>query len=240
MYDELAHLWPIIGAPEDYAHEASFWRSVLRSRLGAGRHHILELGVGGGSNLSHLTSEFQATAVDLSEKMLAISSSLNPDVEHLVGDMRSIRLGRKFNAVLIHDAIAYMLTEDDLRLTFETARAHLAPGGVFIIAPEWYKETFLSIHASHESHSDGRIELTLFEYSHDPDPTDTTIETRFVYFIKEDGQLRVEQDVHVTGLFPLDTWLALLAESGFETEMVPYPVHDDGHEAHLLTGTLIE
>ena len=172
--------------------------------------------------------------------MLAISSSLNPDVEHLVGDMRSIRLGRKFNAVLIHDAIAYILTEDDLRMTFETARAHLAPGGVFIIAPEWYKETFLSIHASHESHSDGRIELTLFEYSHDPDPTDTTIETRFVYFIKEDGQLRVEQDVHVTGLFPLDTWLALLAESGFETELVQYPVHNDGHEAHLLTGTLIE
>ena len=44
MYDELAHLWPIIGAPEDYAHEASFWRSVLRSRLDTGRHHILELG----------------------------------------------------------------------------------------------------------------------------------------------------------------------------------------------------
>lgn len=35
-----------------------------------------------------------------------------------------------FDAVLAHDAISYMLTEDDLRAVFATARAHLRPGGL--------------------------------------------------------------------------------------------------------------
>jgi SAM-dependent methyltransferase len=70
MYDEFAHLWPLISLAEDYATEARYWRDVLRAKLGPGRHAILELGVGGGCNLSHLAAEFQATAVDLSPKML--------------------------------------------------------------------------------------------------------------------------------------------------------------------------
>ena len=30
MYDEFAHLWPLISAPEDYATEARYWRDALR------------------------------------------------------------------------------------------------------------------------------------------------------------------------------------------------------------------
>ena len=125
MYNDLAYLWPIISPPEDYTEEAGYWRRAIRETLGEGRHHVLELGVGGGHNLSHLTADFQATAVDVSPRMLEISRTLNPDVEHHLGDMRTVRLGRTFDAVLIHDAVSYMLTEDDLRATFATARAHL-------------------------------------------------------------------------------------------------------------------
>lgn len=28
MYDEFAHLWPLISAPEDYANEAGYWRAI--------------------------------------------------------------------------------------------------------------------------------------------------------------------------------------------------------------------
>ena len=34
------------------------------------------------------------TLVDLSEEMLAVSRELNPECEHLQGDMRTLRLGR--------------------------------------------------------------------------------------------------------------------------------------------------
>ncbi len=239
MYDEFAHMWPLISHPEDYAEEAGYWRDSLREKLGPGRHEILELGVGGGNNLSHLTGEFQATAVDISEKMMANSIRLNPGVEHHIGDMRTVRLGRTFKAVIIHDAIAYMLTEDDLRAAFATARFHLAPGGVFITAPDWYRETFPGTHVTSELKRREGKELAFVQYWHDPDPNDTTVEALYVYVWKENGRLRVEQDLHITGLFPVETWQKLMTEAGFEVEKLSYPLHDDAREAYLLRGVLL-
>ncbi len=239
MYHELAHLWTLISAPEDYAAEAEHWRAALRDKLGPGRHHVLELGVGGGNNLSHLTGDFDATAVDISESMLANSIRLNPGVDHHVGDMRTVRLGRTFDAVLIHDAISYMLSEDDLRDTFATARAHLGPAGVFVTAPDWYRETFPAAPSvSSEIHRRGDEEMCFVEFLHDPDPADTTVESIFLLMFKEGEEVRVEEDRHTTGLFPVDTWLSLITEAGFAVEKRPYPVHADGHEAYLLVAVV--
>ena len=47
--------------------------------------------------------------------MLALSRALNPECEHLAGDMRTLRLGRVFDAVFVHDAVCYMTTRADLR-----------------------------------------------------------------------------------------------------------------------------
>src|SRR3990172_3701766 len=142
LYDDLAYLWPLMSQPEEYAEEAAHWRANLREMLGPGRHEILELGVGGGHNLSHLTADFAAVAVDISEKMLAYSRKLNPSVEHHVGDMRTVRLGRKFKAVLIHDAVSHMLSENDLLAVFNTAAAHLDSDGILITTPDYFRETF--------------------------------------------------------------------------------------------------
>jgi len=241
MYGDLAYLWPLISPPEDYAEEAACWRDALRSKLGPGRHAILELGVGGGHNLLHLTGDFLATAVDLSEGMLAHSMKLNPGVEHHLGDMRSVRLGRKFKAVIIHDAIDYMLTEDDLRATFATAAAHLEPGGVFIASPDYFRESFRDRHLDWYTNSDGEIELTLVEYNHDPDPQDTTVESIFLYLIREGGELRIETDRHITGLFPQQTWITLMERAGFKVEVYPCQ-HQDGdpRQSVLQVGTLVE
>lgn len=228
LYRDLVHLWPLTSPPEDYAEEAEYWRRELKRTLGPGRHHILELGVGGGHNLSHLTNDFDATAVDLSDAMMDHSRKLNPSVEHVLGDMRTIRLGRLFDAVLIHDAIDYMISEDDLRAVFATARAHLRPGGVFITAPDSYVETFKSPAIAHETnHKDGE-ELTFIEYCSDPDPSDTETDTVYVFFHTEAGKLKVEVDRHVNGLFSIETWRSLLIEAGFAVEQVDYPVSEDG------------
>ncbi len=236
MYDDFADLWPLISRPEAYAKEAGYWRDALRSELGPGRHEILELGVGGGHNLSHLIKEFAATGSDISEKMLAQCRKLNPDVPLHVGDMRTLRLDQRFKAVLIHDAIGYMLTESDLTQTFVTAAEHLEPGGVLVVAPDHVRETFSSPRVEHSTISDGQTELTLIEYQYDPDPDDTTTETRMLYFVRTEEGLRVEEDRHVFGLFPRQTWLDLMQDTGFTVREVPYPVHDDGREAYLLIG----
>jgi SAM-dependent methyltransferase len=239
LYDDLAYLWPIVSPPEEYALEAWHLREALRAKLGPGRHTLLELGVGGGHILSHLASEFQAIAVDISEQMLALSKQLNPDVEHHLGDMRHVRLGRTFQGVLVHDAICYMLSEDDLRAVFATARAHLEPGGVFIVAPDWFRETFKGTAVHHWINQKDALEVTFIEYVHDPDPSDTTIESIFFFIFQEDGQLRIEQDRHITGLFPLETWLRLMRDARFEVEEIRHPACEGGYAGNILIGVLM-
>ena len=239
LYNDLSYLWPVISPPDEYAEEAGYWRRALWDRLGPGEHRILELGVGGGHNLSHLTSDFRATAVDISPQMLALSIKLNPGVQHHLGDMRTVRLGQTFDGVLIHDAISYMLTEGDLRAVFATAKIHLRRGGVLLVAPDWVREVFKGTTVLHWVRKKGDVEVTIQEYLHDPDPADTELESIFTYTINERGNQRVEQDTHITGLFPVSTWTGLMEETGFEVETLRLPAHDSGYGGFLFAGTMV-
>src|SRR5688572_13001382 len=114
LYTELAAWWPLLSPPEEYVEEAAFFRQVLAASGLPPAPSLLELGCGGGSNALHLKAHFaQVTLTDLSPQMLAVSRTLNPDCEHLVGDMRTLWLERTFDVVFIHDAIDYMTTEED-------------------------------------------------------------------------------------------------------------------------------
>jgi hypothetical protein len=238
LYSDLAWLWPVMSPPEEYAEEAAHWKNTLRELLGPGRHEILELGVGGGHNLSHLTSDFNATAVDLSEPMLANSKKLNPTVTHIAGDMRSGRLGKKFRAVLIHDAISHITSEDDLLATVKTAAAHLESGGVFITTPDNIRDTFKSPRVESVMCSGKEFHLTCCEYTHDPDPGDTTIETIFTYLIEKEGRLQIEHDRMITGLFPLATWKRLIEGAGFAFETRSFTLSSLDTPYTLLVGRL--
>ena len=119
--------------------------SILRALIeasGSKPHTLLELGSGAGNTASHFKRHVQVTLVDLSPRMLALSRRLNPECEHLTGDMRSVRLGRTFDAVFIQDAIAHLTTENELRQALRTAYVHCKPGGVALLAPDFVQDTF--------------------------------------------------------------------------------------------------
>ncbi|GAG05735.1 unnamed protein product, partial [marine sediment metagenome] len=105
LYSELAEWFHLLTAPDDYAEEAEFYRQVIGTTSEQKPQTMLELGSGGGNNASHLKHHFQITLVDLSDPMLEISRKLNPECEHIQGDMRTVRLDRLFDVVFIHDAI---------------------------------------------------------------------------------------------------------------------------------------
>src|SRR5262245_11097513 len=107
LYTAFSRWWPLLSAPEDYAEEAEFYRRLFVAGCARPPQTLLELGCGGGNNASHLKKHFRLTLTDLSPDMLAVSRALNPECEHVPGDMRALRLGREFDAVLIHDAVAY-------------------------------------------------------------------------------------------------------------------------------------
>lgn len=215
MYDELADWFHLLTAPAEYADEAAFFHDLLRTNVAGPLETLLELGSGGGNTASHLRAHLRLTLTDIAPAMLDLSRTLNPGCEHLLGDMRSLRLGRTFDAVLIHDAVMYMTTEDDLRAALTTAFVHLRPGGAAVIAPDCVRETFKP-NADHGGHDGEGRAVRYLEWSYDPDPSDTTFITDFALLLREGaGDVRVRYDRHVEGLFARAAWLDLLREVGF-------------------------
>jgi SAM-dependent methyltransferase len=227
LYTELAAWFHLLTPPSEYAEEAEFYLRAIREALGEPPRTLLELGSGGGNNASHYKRHVpRTTLVDLSPEMLAISRALNPECEHLQGDMRTLRLGREFDAVFVHDAVMYLTTEHDLRRAMETAFVHCRPGGVALFAPDHVRETFRSSTEHGGQDGDGRA-LRYLIWTWDPDPADTTFVADFAYLLREDGKpLRHEYERHVCGLFPRALWLRLLAEVGFRAPAAPLEYHD--------------
>jgi trans-aconitate methyltransferase len=170
--------------------------------------------------------------------MLALSKGLNPGVEHHVGDMRNIRLERTFDTVLVHDSASYLLTEQDLTETFATAAAHLRPGGVLMVAPDWFQETFPDGWVYNWDRQQGDIEVNIQEVMVDPDPSDTQVESTYTYTIKKAGVTTVEVDTHITGLFSIQTWSDLMGQAGFRVEVRSLPPNEGGYGSWLFIGVM--
>ena len=217
MYSDLAPWFHLLTHPDDYADEAGFVSRVVDDVCLGDARTLLELGSGGGNNASHLKARFECTLTDLSPEMLALSLTLNPECEHLEGDMRTLRLGRTFDVVFIHDAISYLTTVDDLRAAIETAAAHVRLGGVVILTPDATTEIFrpATDHGGHDG-EDGRS-LRYLEWTHVPEPGTSTYVTDYAIVARGPGEeLRLVHDRHTLGLFSEETWKRLIAESGLE------------------------
>jgi SAM-dependent methyltransferase len=236
LYQDLAAWWPLVSPPEEYAEEAAFAGRLLR-RADRPVRAVLELGSGGGHCASHLAPGFTMTLVDLSPGMLAVSRRLNPDCEHVEADMRTVRLGRDFDAVFVHDAVDYMTIEDDLRLVIDTAFTHCRPGGVAVFVPDNITENFEpGTGYGGIDGADGRAARYL-DWSYDPDPGDTWTLTQYALLLREPGgEVRVVHETHRLGLFTRDTWLRLLHEAGFRAAAVTEETTEDRPPREFFTG----
>lgn len=223
LYDELAPWWPLVSAPAEYAEEAALYIERLRAAAGGPVREVLELGSGGGNNALHMKRELALTLVEPSAGMRAHSVALNPECTHVAGDMRTVRLRRTFDAVFVHDAVMYMTTEIDLRAAIETIAAHLAPGGVALVAVDATAECFAprTEHGGHDDPATGRgVRYLIWDLP--ARPGETTYESHFSFLLHEPGEpVRAVHDVHRHGVFPRATWLRLFEEAGLAARIEP-------------------
>jgi SAM-dependent methyltransferase len=237
MYADFAEWWPLISHPDEYEEESAVYAHHLRRVGGQPAATLLELGGGGGNNAFFLKRSFLMTLTDVSEPILAVSRALNPECEHLQGDMRDLRLGRQFDRVFIHDAIAYMTSRDDLRRALDTAFVHCRPGGGAVIAPDFVRETLRCETECGGNDADGRAARYL-EWAWDPDPSDETYIADYILTLRErDGSVRVEHDRHIEGVFARKTWLSLLSDVGFDAECVSVDLGLDWGDSEIFVAT---
>jgi trans-aconitate methyltransferase len=234
LYDDIAGWWPVISPPAEYAEEATLYVEMIQASARRQVREVLELGSGGGNNASHMKHTFSMTLVEPSDGMRENSRRLNPECEHLPGDMRHVRLGRTFDAVFVHDAVMYITTEDDLRAALETVAVHLSPGGVALVAPDATRESFTEAteHGGGEDASGRRARY--LEWTLPPEPGETTYTVHYAFMLRDvDGSVRVVHDVHREGLFPRATWLRLFREVGLDAGLAPRTIEGREYDSFV-------
>ncbi len=217
MYNENASWFHVLTPPAEYAAEAATYTRLLLEGCPEAKT-LLELGSGGGNNASHMKATFTCTLTDLSSAMLALSRTINPECEHFEGDMRTLRLGRTFDAVFVHDAVTYITTLDDLAKTAATVFVHTRPGRAALLVPDAIRDTFVAgTDHGGEDHPDGRS-LRYLEWTLDADPQGTTYDVHYAYLMSDGEKTWAEYDHHVCGLFSRPQWMEVLETAGFQVE----------------------
>jgi SAM-dependent methyltransferase len=226
LYAGLAVWWPLFSRPEDYAEEAAWILSALVEARGKRPQQMLELGAGGGNVASHLARQVRMTLNDVSPGMLEVSRRLNKNAEHHEGDMRTLRLSKTFDAVMIHDAIMYITDAKDLIAVLTTARTHLEEDGVLIVLPDHVAETFEPRVQSggHDAGDGSGRGLRYLAWAHAPKAGTTTYDLDFAIMLRlSDGSVEVFHDRHRLGIFPRAAWREAFIAAGF----APPSVHHD-------------
>jgi SAM-dependent methyltransferase len=124
---------------KNYAAECDAVAELFRRHASGAMHTLLDLGCGTATHaLMFADRGAVVTGVDRSPAMLALAGekavrSGARDVEFLEGDIRTLRLGRTFDAVVMLFAVlGYQTSDADVAAAMRTVAAHLRPGGVFV------------------------------------------------------------------------------------------------------------
>ena len=218
-YNELAWADELLTDPDEYSEEVSIYIELIKNNSRRTPETLLHFGSGSGHYDTIFKNHFKVTGVDLSKGMLEKARMRHPEVEYIEGDMRTVRLNRLFDAVIIPDCIDYMVTADDLKQAVENASHHLKPGGVLLIVGKT-QETFSNNNFAYTGEKDG-IHLTVLENNYVNPYKPGTYEASIFYLIRKGGELTVRSEIHYLGLFPEAVWEKVFASAEFELKKEP-------------------
>jgi SAM-dependent methyltransferase len=132
VFARYARFYDLLNRDKPYEAEAAYVLARLRSA--APVRTLLELGSGTGAHAAILAAQgLGIHGVERSADMVEIANARAAGFSCEIGDVRSIRLDRTFDAVIsLFHVVSYMIADDDVAAMFETARRHLEPGGLFL------------------------------------------------------------------------------------------------------------
>ncbi|MEU5987395.1 class I SAM-dependent methyltransferase [Spirillospora sp. NPDC047418] len=218
---------------KDYAAEAAQVTEVILARR-PGTASLLDVACGTGAHLAHFGAAFgHVEGVDVSAPMLEVARARNPGTGLHLGDMRGFDLGRRFGAVTcLFTAIAHQESAAGLAATLRCFARHLEPGGITVIDPWWFPETFLDGYvAADVLKPDHR---TIARVSHTArDGADASLMTVH-YVVADAAGARHFTETYTHRLFTRAAYEGALRAAGFAAEFIEAAPSGRG----LFVGTL--
>jgi SAM-dependent methyltransferase len=163
---------------KDYRAETVELRRIIEESC-PGAKTLLDVACGTGAHLAELRQWYQVEGADLSPAMLAVASERLAGVPLHEANMRTLDLGRSFDAVIcLFSSIGYVTDPGEMRSAVARLAAHVAPGGILIL--------------------DGWVRPDDWRGSFRPEPDiaqdDQTLVVRLA-FIRRDGNI-TDMDMH--------------------------------------------
>lgn len=204
---------------KDYAGEAKIVADIVRAR-NHGAASVLDVASGTGSHLSHLRADFpDAVGLEQSPEMIEVAKRRVPEIVIHQGDMRNFDLGRTFDAVtLMFSSIGYVDDYPDLARTLVALVRHLDPGGVLVIEPWVFPETFTPDYLATDLVRDEVGAVARF--SHSVREGDAVMMDVHYLVADPDRGISHLTDRHRLALFTLEQYLAAFAAAGCPAEFV--------------------
>lgn len=137
-----APYYDLIYSFKDYSAESEELASTIRKEHPRAQN-LLDVACGTHEHAVSLSKHFSVDGVDLSSDYIAIAKNKNPRGHYCVGDMRRFDNGRRYDVVTcLQSSIGYLKNQLELRTALERFAMHLKPGGLLLIEPWFFPETF--------------------------------------------------------------------------------------------------
>jgi SAM-dependent methyltransferase len=248
-----AGIYDALYGEKDYGGEIAFVEGLLNRHAQAPVRRVLDLGCGTGRHGIALAERgYSIAGVDMASAMLAraearragLPSALRDAVSFHLGDIRSIDLGKEFDAVVsLFHVMSYQTTDADVLATLETAKRHLPSGGLFLF-DFWHGPAVL---AEAPARREKRVEDGVFRAVRRTEPVwekDRDI-VRVIYDIDitdtSSGEMQSAREEHVMRYFFRDKISTMAMRAGFSIIeqgewLTGLPPRDDVFNVYALLG----
>ncbi|AWI32196.1 MULTISPECIES: class I SAM-dependent methyltransferase [Streptomyces] len=219
---DLARVYDLVhrGRGKDYRAETeAVAAAARRHRPGAAR--LLDIACGTGGHLRHFADLFgHVEGLELSAPMAEAARRALPGVSVHPGDMRDFRLGTTFDVVTcMFGSIGYTASVAELRRALAVFARHLEPGGVAVVDPWWFPETFADGHVSADVVTVEGVTVSRLSHSARRGRA-SHMDVHFV--VAEPGAgARHFVDTHIISLFSRSEYEEAFREAGFTVEYLP-------------------
>jgi SAM-dependent methyltransferase len=224
VFRRTAHVYDLLyeAMGKDYGAESAVLHDLIQSRS-PGARSLLDVACGTGGHLRHLRRWYDVTGVDVDPAMVAEARVRLPQVPVLEADMRTLALGRSFDAaVCLFSSVGYLRSTEELTAAVGAMSRHLNPGGVLIVDGWVRPDAWIS---------GGKTEVTVAA-------SDTVHVVRMTRSRRQDDRTSLEMhhliatadgidyvvDVHELTLFAPDDYEAAFSGSGLVVDTIDGPL----------------
>jgi len=217
VFNSYSQYYDLLYSDKDYKGEAQFIEDILR-RHGVDRGELLELGSGTGKHGKILGHRgYRVHGIELSPEMIARAI---PDENFSCqqGDVRTIAMGRSYDAVLsLFHVVSYQTTNSDLLDLFGRASEHLLSDGLFVF-DFWYSP---AVYVERPSIRIKRMTDSNLEITRIAEPTirpnENRVDVNYTIFARQikTGAVDILKETHAMRHFSLPEIDLLAQSSGF-------------------------